>query len=267
MTLLAALCITAAFLRRQTIHVRWEASATAGLILIAGGILLSTTDVLDQALQDVFGVAHLDDFIGNLCYLVAGLCFTVHTLERLAPAPQRAQIIKAWFEGPLTIVVALMFACLVLGGGCPDRLLLTDMGDGMFDWLDAYASVWYAGMSYLAIFNGTLMWQLRTEQRNCVLCMYIGQSAASVIACTLRAGAAIFDSPTLDTAAYTAGAAGIILLCTAASWSWRQKMAPYRRLLHGTRTHPTVYDVTRRWRRATLTASSAAERQGPLQPS
>lgn len=245
---------------------RWESSATAGLALIAVGILLSTTDTLDARLEHWFGVAHLDDFAGNLCYLAAGLCFTVHALERLAPAPQRRQIIKSWFEGPLTLVVALMFACLVLGEGCSDRLLLTH-SDGAFDWLDAYATVWYAGMAYLAAFNGRLMLMLRTETRDCTLCMYIGNCVTSIIACFLRATAAIFDSSTIDGWAYAFGSASVILICTAASWSWHKKMAPYRRLIRATRTRPTMYDVTRLFRRAALTPSWAKERPGPLQPS
>ena len=211
---------------------------------MASGILLSTTESLDKWLQAIFGIAHLDDYAGNICYLCGGLCFICHALERLAPTNVQRQIIKLWLEGPLTLVIALMFSCLVMGQGCDDRLLLTH-SPGPFDWLDAYALCWHIGMAYLFGFCGWLMYQLRTEKRNYALWMYIGTSVSVIIGCILRASASIFDSDTLDHIAYAFGITATILMCAAASWSWRQKMAPYRELIRATRTRPTPNDLVR----------------------
>lgn len=240
MTLLAITCISAAVWRKRTIGAPWETSATAGLIFVAGGELLSSTpgDRLDDWLAAAFHVQHLDDFVGNMCYLAAGLSFLAHALERLTSTlEERRAITKAFIEGPLTLVVALMFACLVLGASCSDRTLLTHSA-GAFDWLDAYATVWYIGMAYIAALGAKLFTMLRADGSYLTLDMLIAAAVVGVFACAVRISSFVLDSPELDTAAATCGALSVTLICAATVMSWRDKMRPYRKLLRATQECP-----------------------------
>lgn len=247
MTLLAAICICAATWRKRTIGARWETSATVGLALVAAGELLANSESLNAALTVAFGVTKLDDFAGNLCYLASAIAFLCHILERLTVDNYEVrEMITGWAQGPLTVVVAVMFACLLQAqGNCADRVLLTHSA-GQFDWLDAYGTAWYLGMIYLTTIGMRLLLILHRERRSLSVDMYLAAAAASLTSCALRVSSFVLDSAAFDDVARTLGEVSIILACAAASWSWHTKMRPYRKLLRKTRTAPSWRCVARR---------------------
>lgn len=241
MTLLAAICICAATWRKRTIGTRWETCATVGIALVAAGEMLANSDALAAGLAAAFGVSWLDDFAGNLCYLASAIAFLCHFLGRLTAEDQmQREMITAWAQGPLTLVVAIMFACLMQAQDCcAGRTLLTHSA-GDFDWLDAYGTTWYLGMAYLTTIGMRLLRILHRERRTLSVDMYLTSAGVSLAAYALRISSFVADSNTLDSIATVLSATSIMLGCAAASWSWYGQMRPYRALLRGTRTGPCI---------------------------
>lgn len=252
----AYLALTAALIaRRKTWRARYEAAASLTLALAGFGFLLqgrTATHILGQGLHCIFGVRHLDDFLGHLCWIGAAVALAYYVLQRLAPAEAIGDLLNMWVHPVLTVAVPVMVALLVKHEqDCSADELATLTTAAHTPWLVAYRVVFALVLTYLLGLCLRLLHHLGGQVSGvtrALVCMYV---CAGVLATT----AALIPVPHLLLSDHTHGtigqnghvwelviapglmAASAIVTSFAATFSWWLKMRPYSGLLHMTRTY------------------------------
>ncbi|QFG14090.1 membrane protein [Mycobacterium phage Curiosium] len=255
MTTAAYLALTAALIaRRKTWRARYEAAASLTLAFAGIGFLLqgrTATQTLGQGLHCIFGVRHLDDFLGHLCWIGAAVALAYYVLQRLAPTEAISGLLNMWVHPVLTVAVPVMFALLILheqASGADELATLATAAHT--PWLVAYRVVFALVLTYLLGLCLRLLHHLSGQVHGvtrALVCMY-------VFAGVLAAAAALVPVPHLLLSDHTHGtigqhghtwelviapglmAASAIVTSFATTFSWWLKMRPYSGLLRKTRT-------------------------------
>ncbi|WNM74130.1 membrane protein [Mycobacterium Phage Nergal] len=242
-----ALVVIAASLiiRLRTWRVRWETSATVGLALLGAGWLLMTplsTVTIGHGAYRMTGIMHIDDFLGNVTWLGAALCFLYYTLERLAAEHEIGPIITTWAT-PLVVIVPMMLGSLVMSGEMQDHegIELTDIHADLQ--VCIYRAMWHGGMLYLCLLSiYVLRIVLRdTDKRSHVVAtLFLWANAIAVLKIAVRIVAFWPQYSGLAPVFQGLAAASASLVAGALAYSWLVKVRPYAKLLRGLRRPNTI---------------------------
>ncbi|ASR87213.1 hypothetical protein SEA_LASTHOPE_45 [Mycobacterium phage LastHope] len=252
----AYLALAAALIaRRKTWRARYEAAASLTLTFAGIGFLLQSrpaTETLGKGLHCIFGVRHLDDFLGHLCWIGAAVALAYYVLQRLAPSEAIAGLLNLWVHPVLTIAVPVMLALLVEHEQSIDSDDLATLATAEHTpWLVAYRVVFAVVLTYMLGLCLRLLHHLGGQ----VLGITRALVCAYLVAGALATAAALVPVPHLLLSDHTHGTIGqhghvwelviapslmassaIVTSCTA-TLSWWLKMRPYSGLLRSTRTH------------------------------
>ncbi|AJD82266.1 hypothetical protein PBI_KESHU_46 [Mycobacterium phage Keshu] len=236
------------FIRRRTWRVPGEIAVSTAVLLLAVATFLSSDEIDAVGVGDVLwratGFGYLDNFAGQLCYVAGTLALLHGALYRLADEAERREIVEAFVQWPLTILVPLMLSAMYMSPALHDEPVspaFDVMSHGVDVWTLAYRALYLACLLYLTLL---LMHVLRTVRRTggrgyrLFTMMYLCCCGLSLSTTVLRVVEMIAPGhPALDAIPVYTRAAFSMLVAVTAALSWICKMWDYRRLLF--RTHTT----------------------------
>lgn len=237
MTTIPIACIAVSlWIRRETWRCQNEAALTLALALFASSFILCTTTATNTVgiwLRQVFGVWHIEDFIGHVAFLIAIAAGVYYTLERVADDEYLHQAFKQWIEYPLTLLVPIMFGTYVQSATTHvySGLLTEAANDG---WMTAYRLMIYGAVIYLTGYGVRVTMHLRRvdpPSRLVADLLTVG-GALAIASCLFGIVATIpvLHVGSLDTVAILLMYLGVSLGAVTAAASWIVKQWPHRKL-------------------------------------
>lgn len=216
-----------ATVRRQTWRIRWERPNTLAVTLQGVALLLvapTETRYLGRWLQAATGVAHLDDYLGHLCYLAAGASIVYAAGCRVADDQQLVRL-TMWAAAPGVMAAHVMMAALVCSNA-PKRWPRDDFFAVPVD--NALRIYWftYAGaMVWILGFATWLLMILRKDPRSRTSAnFFIAGCLCGAVAGVVRIHASLTPDPNDgDISVWILACVAGLLCAVGAGHSWRAK--------------------------------------------
>lgn len=219
--------IWALWVRRDTVHSRWDAPISAGIALFAlGAALDSPWAAAATASFPLTGKYYLLNWLGHLSYLLGATRGLKAVALRLMPDDAIGGFMKTRVLPPVLLASTVMLACLLISprsSDLPAANLYFVAPDG---WLVAYWATYFAaltGLNAAAVYGA---FTLRSGPRSTTHDLLVGATALGTLACWGFFAAIVTGQDRLiETLAWPGSQIAIIAGAVACALSWRHRAA------------------------------------------
>lgn len=219
--------------RRKTWRIKWERPNTLCVALQAAALLLVTplqSQYLGRWLRERTGLAHLDDYLGHLCYLAAA-CALIYASACRVVDDRRLLQITMLTAVPGVVAAHVMVISLRLSNSVTnepnDDFFAVPCDTALIVYWLAYACT----MAVLMTVSLRLLWALRADPRSRLIAdLFIGAALCGFLAGGLRVYAVFTVNPVdMVFTCWLLPCLAALLSAIAATVSWRAKSEAFEK--------------------------------------